>query len=225
MIAIAEQIAGRASISGALLSNELRASDEILSLIRPNLSNEGELMSITIAATASGNSTPTTAMGESVINGDFTINYNRYKDLSNPPNPIDRYSFTTGDGIDEETNWTFYFNEDPNFSLFSSSQPLTSALLTLTLTPKDPGDGITTDAFWIETLDVITGAVNAPEIQNLLKDITATIQIELLDRLPSYSSAAILQILFSSMGGRISMRYQDDAIISSATLELTQASL
>jgi len=182
-------------------------------------------MSITIAATASGNSTPTTAMGESVINGDFTINYNRYKDLSNPPNPIDRYSFTTGDGIDEETNWTFYFNEDPNFSLFSSSQPLTSALLTLTLTPKDPGDGITTDAFWIETLDVITGAVNAPEIQNLLKDITATIQIELLDRLPSYSSAAILQILFSSMGGRISMRYQDDAIISSATLELTQASL
>jgi hypothetical protein len=55
-------------------------------------------MNITIAATASGNSTPTTAMGENVINGDFTINYNRYKDLSNPENPIDRYSFTTGDG-------------------------------------------------------------------------------------------------------------------------------
>jgi hypothetical protein len=43
MIAIAEKIAGRASISGALLSNELKASNGILSLIRPNLSNKGEL--------------------------------------------------------------------------------------------------------------------------------------------------------------------------------------
>ncbi len=182
-------------------------------------------MSITIAATASGNSIPQTAVGESVINGDFTINYNRYKDLSDPTNPTDRYSFTTGDGVDEETNWTFYFNEDPNFSLFSSSQPLTSALLMLTLTPKDPTDGITTDALWIETLEIIGGAApNAPEFQSLPGGVTATIQIELLDRLPSYSSANILAILFSSVGGRISMRYQDDAIISSATLELTQNS-
>ena len=183
-------------------------------------------MTITISATASGSLTPTPAAGESVVNGDFTINYNRFKDLSDPANPIDKNSFTTGDGIDEETNWTFYFNEDPNFSLFSSSQPLTSALLTLTLTPKDPSDGITTDALWIETLEVIGGAApNAPEFQSLPSNVTATIQIELLDRLPSYSSANILMILFSSVGGRISMRYQDDAIISFAQLELTQESL
>ena len=181
-------------------------------------------MTLTIAATAAGGTTPPPTVGESVINGDFTINYNRFKDLSDPANPIDRNSFTTADGIDEETHWTFYFNEDPNFSRFSPSEPLTSALLTLTLTPKDPTDGITTDAFWIETLEVITGA-DAPEIQDLLTDVTATIQIELLDRLPTYSSAAILQILFSSMVGRISMRYEDDAIISAATLELTQDSV
>jgi len=190
-------------------------------------------MTITITATAFGSSTPATAVGESVINGDFTINYNRYKDLSDPANPIDRRSsFTTGDGSDEETTWTFYFEEDPNISLFSPSQPLTSALLTLTLTPTDQGfdpedQGITTDGVWIETLEVIGGAPIAPEIQTLPVGITTTITIELLDRLPSYTSTAILGILFGTrniFGNRISMRYNDDAIISFAQLELTQES-
>jgi hypothetical protein len=168
-------------------------------------------MSITIVATASGSPTPPTAVGESVVNEDFLIVRNRIAP-----------GLTTGDGIDEETSWTFFFNEDPNFSMFSPSQPLTSALLTLTLTPKD--EGITTDAVWIETLEVIGGNPIAPEIQTLPVDVTSTITIELLDRLPSYTSAAILGILFSSLGGRISMRYNDDAIISSAKLELTQES-
>lgn len=106
--------------------------------------------------------------------------------------------------------------------MFSPSQSLTSALLTLTLTPKD--EGITTDAVWMETLEVIGGNPIAPEIQTLPVDVTSTITIELLDRLPSYTSAAILGILFGSLGGRISMRYNDDAIISSAKLELTQES-
>jgi hypothetical protein len=181
-------------------------------------------MSITISATASGSITPTPIRGESVINGDFTINYNRFKDLSDPANPIDKNSFTTGDGVDEETSWTFFFNEDPNFPLFSF-QPLTSALLTLTLTPKDKDGGITTDAVWIETLDIIGGSTSFDPIQKLPLDVTSTITIELLDNFPSYTSAAILGILFSSVGGRISMHYQDDAIVSFAKLELTQEPL
>jgi hypothetical protein len=175
-------------------------------------------MSVTISATASGSLTPPTLVGENVVNGDFLILRNRLAP--------DR---KTGDGSDEETSWTFYFNEHPDFALFSPSQPLTSALLTLTLTPKDeqPGGirGVTTDGFWIDSL----GYGGAPdEFQSLPLDEPATITVELLDRVPSYTSTAILGILFSIdglFGGRISMHYQDDAIISFAQLELTQESL
>lgn len=174
-------------------------------------------MTITISATASGSLTPPTAEGKSVVNGDFLILRNRLA-----PDEI------TGDGSEEETSWTFYFDEHPDFALFSPLQPLTSALLTLTLTPKDkePGGirGVTTDGFWIETL----GYGGAPEeFQSLPLDETATITVELLDRVPSYTSTAILGILFSIdglFGGRISMHYQDDAIVSFAQLELTQES-
>ena len=167
--------------------------------------------SIKIVAAASGSLTPPTAVGESVVNGDFLILRNRID-----PNR------TTGDGSDEETSWTFYFGEDPNyndFKNFSSSRPLTSALLTLTLTPKD--EGVTTDVVLIESLS----AIPAPEIQTLPVDVTSTITIELLDdrpdRPPPYASTAILGVLFSGIEGRIVMRYNDDAIISWAKLELT----
>jgi hypothetical protein len=165
-------------------------------------------MSIKIVATAaSGSLTPPTAVGESVVNGDFLIVRNRID-----PN------LTTGDGSDEETSWTFYFGEDPNFSDFRSrSGPLTSALLTLTLTPKNTG--IETDVVFIETLSVTAG----PElvIRKLPVDVTSTITFELLNEI-SYTSAAILGILFSGLEGRILMRYVDDAIISEAKLELTR---
>ena len=167
-------------------------------------------MSIKITATASGSLTPPTAVGESVVNGDFLIVRNRID-----PNR------TTGDGSDEETSWTFYFGEPPEEEIFqkfrSSSGPLTSALLTLTLTPKD--EGITSDVVYIETLSVTAG----PDlvIQKLPVGVTKTISFELLNEI-SYTSDAILGILFSSLEGRILMRYVDDAIISEAKLELTR---
>ena len=69
-------------------------------------------------------------------------------------------------GADEETSWTFYLNFDPNFVDFrSGSGPLTSALLTLTLTPKP---GVETEVVLIESLSLI----NAPEIQSLPIDVT-----------------------------------------------------
>ena len=168
-------------------------------------------MSIKIVATASGSLTPPTAVGESVVNGDFLIVRNRID-----PN------LTTGDGSDEETSWTFYFGEPPDEKIFqefrSSSGPLTSALLTLTLTPKNTG--IETDVVFIETLSVTAG----PDlvIRKLPVDVTSTTDpIELLNH-PSYTSTAILGIFFSSLEGRILMRYLDDAIISEAKLELTR---
>ena len=167
-------------------------------------------MNIKITATASGSLTPPIAPPtDTVTNGDFLIG-------SNPAAGI------TGDGQDEETSWTFKFAGDPKFPLFSPSRQLTSALLTLTLTPKD--DLITTDGVLIEGLGTIGGSIpNAPEIQGLPVGVTNTIHMQLLDRLPGYSSAAILGV-FSAGGGQIPMRYADDSIISSAKLELIQES-
>lgn len=167
-------------------------------------------MSIKITATASGSLTPPVAPpADTVTNGDFLIG----------PNPA---GGITGDGEDEETKWTFKFAGDPNFPFFSPSRPLTSALLTLTLTPRD--SLVTTDGVLIEGLGTIGGATpNAPEIQGLPVNVTSTIQMQLLNRLPAYSSAAIMGI-FNAGGGQIPMRYADDSIVSSAKLELIQES-
>ena len=188
-------------------------------------------MSIKITAIASGSLTPPTAPDVDVTNGAFLIKRN-----GSPGVPL---GTITGDGEDEETEWTFNFSSDPNFPLFSPSWPLTSALLTLTLTPKT--GQITTDGIQIQGLKTFGGFTppgsipNAPEIQSLPFDPTNTtiwhtIQLQLLNRLPNtlnpadiYSSAKILGI-FSAGGGQIPMRYNDDAIISSAKLELIQES-
>ena len=167
-------------------------------------------MSIKITTTASGSLTPPTAPpSETVKNVDFLIG----------PNPA---GGITGDGEDEETSWTFNFTSDPSFPFFSPSRPLTSALLTLTLTPKN--GLVTTDGVLIEGLGIIGGSTpNAPEIQGLPVNITNTIQIQLLNRLPAYTSAAIMGV-FNTAGGQIPMRYGDDATISAAKLELVQES-
>ncbi len=157
-------------------------------------------MNLTITATASGSLTPPTAPStDTVKNGDFLIG-------ANPPAPL------TGDGIDEETTWTFDFTGDPSFPFFSSSLPLTSALLTLTLTPRDVL--ITTNVVLIEGL----AQISTPVIQSLPVGRTSTIHLQLLD---FYSSAAILRVITGN-ASKIPMRYGNDAIISSAKLELTQ---
>ena len=168
-------------------------------------------MSIKITATAYGRRTPTTSSTGPVTNGDFLINLN--------PGGI------TGDGLDEQTNWTFNFAGDPHFPLFSPLRQLTSVLLTLTLTPKGgqvDTDGITIYQTPTQGLGSIGGSTpDAPEIQNLPVGVTSTIQMELLNRIPEFSSAKILGV-FSAQNGKISMHYADDAIVSFAKLELIQ---
>lgn len=168
-------------------------------------------MSIKLTATAYGRRTPTTSSTDPVTNGDFLINLN--------PGGI------TGDGLDEQTNWTFNFVGDPHFPLFSPLRQLTSVLLTLTLTPKGgqvDTDGITIYQTPAQGLGSIGGSTpNAPEIQNLPVGVTSTIQMELLNRIPEFSSAKILGV-FSAQNGKISMHYADDSIVSFAKLELIQ---
>jgi hypothetical protein len=154
---------------------------------------------ITVTATATGSlSPPTASFPNTVTNGDFLIWSG---------------AGIIGDGIDEQTSWTFDFTTDPNFASFPASAPLASALLTLTLTPK--AVDINTDIVRIEGFsDVVTAA-----IQGLPVGVTNTVELELLD---FYSSNDILGV-FTAGAGQIPMGYGDDAIVSFAQLDLESA--
>src|SRR5215210_2737937 len=189
--------------------------------------NEEPTMNTAISATASGSLSPQTAdFPATVTNDDFLI--------SPLPNCTPQTCPLTGDGIDETTTWTFDLTKHPDFASFSTTKPLVSALLTLTLTSKDPLGLITTDLVRIEGLGNICLAPTASSIdQNCIGFIFGTedevrkelsplgeprmIRVELLE---FYSSADILGVL-SANTGRIPMVYQDDAIVSSAQLDLT----
>ncbi len=195
-------------------------------------------MTIQIEAINEGESTPPTLVTDkNLVNGDFFIIRNRVT--------ADKPGLDTGDGIDEETLWTFYFKD---FSPLTPSDVLEHANLTLTLQPgKDINaiGGLNTDWFWIETLPFIFLAdalknvfpnltfdrdldfetnKNHPTNLNidsvLPKNQATTITFDLLDH---YKSEDILSVFFSSFQGRITMRYNDDALISFARLELISA--
>jgi hypothetical protein len=160
-------------------------------------------MDLVITATASGSLVPPTGTyPDPVTNGDFTITGN--------PGAV-----AIGEGVDEETRWVFDFTADPAYAFFSSALGLTSAVLQLTLTPRDTL--ITTDLVRIDApgFSAITGP-----IQVLPVNVTSTIQIDLLAQ-PSYEASAIAAALTSG-SGKIPMVYGDDSIVSAAKLELTQ---
>lgn len=153
---------------------------------------------ISISATAQGSVMPTTeSFPNTVTNGDFLITGG--EDL------------VVGDGADERTNWTFDFTADPNLSAFSATEMLESAKLTLTLTTCC---NIKTDRFAIQSLP----SINAELIQNLPRDTTQTVELELLD---FYNSSDILRVLNRGTGGTLPMVYFDDALVSFARLELS----
>ena len=119
---------------------------------------------------------------------------------------------TLGDGIDEQTTWTFDFSEDPDFAVFPTADSLASARLTLTLTPTSPL--ITFGTVKIEGLSGVSPA----QFRNLPINTTSTIQLELLD---FYTSERILEILNQDSQGQIPMFYSGGATVSLARLDLT----
>jgi hypothetical protein len=157
----------------------------------------------TITAEATGSAEPdiieNASLEDTVTNGDFTI-----------ARTTEGVNADLGDGIDEQTTWTFDFSEDPNFDNFPSA-PLAFARLELTLTPKS-----SLVAFDIVRIEGLSDITNPPQFQNLPVDQETTVQLELLD---FYSSDDILEIL--SENGELEMFYADDAIVSFARLSLT----
>jgi hypothetical protein len=156
------------------------------------------------SAEAIGSPTPDqlqdASLEDTITNGDFVI---RRAEGENT---------TLGDGIDEQTTWTFDFSEDPDFAVFPTADSLASARLTLTLTPTSPL--ITFGTVKIEGLSGIKPA----QFQNLPINTPSTIQLELLD---FYTSERILEILNQESQGQIPMFYSGGATVSLARLDLT----
>jgi hypothetical protein len=152
-----------------------------------------------IIAQAVGSPSPTTApVPTPVINGDFTI--------AQPT--VVSGNDVVGDGINEGTTWTLDFN--PGYASFDATTPLTSALLTLTLTPGEAF--VSSDTFAIATLP----SINAPAVQGVSVGSTQTVQVQLLDY---YTSSQILTRL-TALSGHLDFVYQDDAVVSLSRLEL-----
>jgi hypothetical protein len=156
------------------------------------------------SAEAIGSPTPDrlqdASLEDTITNGDFVI---RRAEGENT---------TLGDGIDEQTTWTFDFSEDPDFAVFPTADSLSSARLTLTLTSTSPL--ITFGTVKIEGLSGIKPA----QFQNLPINTPSTIQLELLD---FYTSERILEILNQDSQGQIPMFYSGGATVSLARLDLT----
>jgi hypothetical protein len=141
------------------------------------------------------------SLEDTITNGDFVIRRS-----------AEGENTTLGDGIDEQTTWTFDFSEDPDFAVFPTADSLASARLTLTLTPTSPL--ITFGTVKIEGLSGISPA----QFRNLPINTTSTIQLELLD---FYTSERILEILNQESQGQIPMFYSGGATVSLARLDLT----
>ena len=174
---------------------------------------------VVITATASspfndGGALPTpipgAAKGETLANGDFTIFQPTF----------DVVDTTLGNGVDEDTIWTFDFTAAPGNDLVGFRNQLNAthgkivrAQLAITLIPRSP----------VFTNDVVRIAglpdINPPGLTRLVVDELGLLTVDLLD---FYSSRQIENRLFDIAGpGALAMAYRDDAILTAAGMQLT----
>ncbi|MEM6403487.1 MAG: PEP-CTERM sorting domain-containing protein [Cyanobacteria bacterium P01_D01_bin.116] len=163
------------------------------------MSQQASAASITAVASGSELNQIT---GTSLQNGDFTIKAN----TGNPAITL------LGDGVDETVTWDFDFSNDTNLNSFLSSNSLTSAVLSLTLSPRS--GLITTDSTGIPGVASVA-IPNIPGIPSIGQ--FGTVTFDLLDF--GFNSNAILNALQSGQNS-IAWTYNDDAIISNAQLTL-----
>jgi hypothetical protein len=173
--------------------------------------------SITITATATGSSSVSCP-----TNGNFTVTVN-------PP-------LSPCDGVNEGTQWTFNFTGDAGFPAFQVCGALTHAWLTMTLQPLDsqfsndvvyvggpggPGTLIPTIAVPFPTSGGWAPASPYNNVPLVLGQFS-TMKRDLILDYPTPSGANSILGVLAANAGSIPMAYQDDAIISSAQLELTR---
>ncbi|MCH8040992.1 MAG: PEP-CTERM sorting domain-containing protein [Nitrospinae bacterium] len=197
------------------------------------MSAEGALavpfIPFSVSSTLTGSSSPTPTTGldpsknhtldNSLSNGDFTI--------------INQDGSIVGDGFDERTIGIFDFTSEPDWGLFTPlNTGLLSAKLTLTLTSDEfffTSDGFQIDSAFTADGEVTPGALGkvflfapfpaGPGLAFPTLPVTEhTVSIELLD---FYSGADLYTHLFGGTVGQLNLGYKDDAILSTAHLELT----
>jgi len=155
-----------------------------------------------ISAIVSGSAAPEQVIGAPITNGGFIVTN------CCPGRP-------TGDGKDEFTLWSFDFNREPALEYFLPASELSSALLSLTLTPGS--SLVDSDSVRIEPLQGVRPAI----LRTLPLGVTTNIEVELLDY---YAAADVLNLL-RAQNGTLPMTYQEDAVVSFAQLVLTQPNL
>lgn len=154
-----------------------------------------------VNATATGSPTPPTATEPATVtNGDFTI-------TGLVP------ASTVGDGVDEQTTWTFDLSTDPDFTSLPPSGSLIAANLVLTVTPGTGGTSSDTVSFGA------LSPVNPTELAALPAGVTETVNIDLLHH---YTEHQLLDTVAAG-SGLVPMAYAEDATVTSAELTLLAA--
>ena len=176
---------------------------------------------VSVQSILSGNRDPVQSTnGDPVVNVDFTI---FRADSTESP--------TIGDGIDERTAGLFDFRGDTNYSEFSSilaqtHGKISSALLTLVLTPRDVlyrNDQINLEnGPFVGEIDPLNS-----EIGQLIGDNKVGVSTEItIDLLRYYSQTQLGNYLSFGSGdyagdGRIRLTYADDAVVWGSSMILT----
>lgn len=126
------------------------------------------------------------------------------------------YDQILGDGISENHDWFVDFRSHANWTDFSHINKITSASLTLTLTPTS---GVGNDA--LSVFFPGHAILRPTEIQSLTPGVTATIHIDLLD----YYSAD--EMLYAALGlstpGRFRMGESNSVTIEYARVDFQGA--
>jgi hypothetical protein len=147
-------------------------------------------------------------------NGDFLIHAN--------PSPS---AGPTGDGVDEQTTWSFDFKNDPNYSAFVAGGTLTSAKLTITLNTAFFVGGVAPITDGLFPADGVTGVFPEYVVPSFLTRgpgdppyKKGSITVDLIKDVGEKSSD--LFDWLTSHSGLFPTVYADDAIVTAATLVL-----
>ncbi|MBV6625559.1 MAG: PEP-CTERM sorting domain-containing protein [Rivularia sp. (in: Bacteria)] len=190
-----------------------------LTLVLGNPSKASALVSI--SSTVTGSANPNRVFDTTLQNGDFTS-------TANPGNPA---RTTLGDGLDENTWWVFDYSNDSNLGAFRNAvtggNEITSALLTVTM----QRNGGFNDTFYGARKGIAMSTLESNGVINSSSNLQ-TFTIDLFDY--GFTSAGIFGELDASTASnrnvaiapdaaqnQILFAYQDDALISSASLVLT----
>lgn len=191
-----------------------------ITLVTTAFFTAGDAAAISITSTVNSDPNTVPVFGTALQNGDFLIEDNFA-------------SWPLGDGEEERTSWNFDFNGDPNVDIFKnlidSGSPLLSATVSLTIIPIDSffsndTTGIIADTDIINTRWPSFFIADLPDTDLPMVGETGIIELDLFAPRPYapqylFTPEKVISVFNSGTPNSIGWFWQDDALISSATLE------